>query len=89
MNRTGTWYPPSAGTGGMLTEAQLLINPPFTTQPMILPITLHQVRQQDGSVLWRICLGSMCRETPDWWQVRVWLEQFRRLAEGEPEGDAG
>ena len=29
MNRTGTWYPPSAGTGGMLTEAQLLINPPF------------------------------------------------------------
>lgn len=59
-----------------------------TTQPMT-PITLHQVRQQDGSTLWRICLGSMCRETPDWWQVVVWLEQFRRLTEGEPEGDPG
>lgn len=56
---------------------------------MTLPISLHQVRQQDGSVLWRICLGSMCRETPDWWQVRVWLKQFRRLTEGEPEGDPG
>jgi hypothetical protein len=56
---------------------------------MSYPITLHQVRQQDGSDLWRICLGSTCRETPDWWQVLIWLEQFRRLQAGLAEGDAG
>jgi len=86
----GTWYPPSAGTGGMLAEAQLLINPPFATQPMTpTPITVHQVRQQDGDVLWRVCLGSTCRETPDLWQARIWAEQFQRLRDGEPEGDGG
>lgn len=26
---TGTWYPPSLGTGGVLIEAQLFTNPPF------------------------------------------------------------
>ena len=52
-------------------------------------ISLHQVRQQDGSDLWRVCLGSTCRETPDWWQALIWLEQFRRVQVGEPEGDAG
>ena len=52
-------------------------------------ISLHQIRQQDGSDLWRACLGSTCRETPDWWQVLIWLEQFRRIQAGEAEGDAG
>jgi hypothetical protein len=28
---TGTWYPPSFGTGGFLHEGQLFINPPFRT----------------------------------------------------------
>ena len=53
----------------------------------LTPITLHQVRQQDGDVLWRVCLGSTCRETPDAWQAQIWAEQFRRLRDGEPEGD--
>ena len=26
---TGTWYPPSLGTGGVLIEVQLFTNPPF------------------------------------------------------------
>ena len=32
---TGTWYPPSLGTAGVLIEAQLFTNPPFkmTTTP--------------------------------------------------------
>jgi hypothetical protein len=29
MTTTGTWYPPSAGTGGFLIEGQLFTNPPF------------------------------------------------------------
>jgi len=52
-------------------------------------ITIALARQQDGDDLWRICYGSTCRETPDWWQVTVWLEQFSRLMAGEPEGDGG
>lgn len=75
MSTLGTWYPPSAGTG------VFLCNPPFMTPPII---TIAQVRQQDGDVLWRICYGGTCRESPDWWQVTVWLEQFRRLMAGEP-----
>ena len=35
MTTTGTWYPPSLGTGGFLHEGQLFTNPPFkmTTTP--------------------------------------------------------
>jgi hypothetical protein len=29
MTTTGTWYPPSFGTGGFLHEGQLFTNPPF------------------------------------------------------------
>jgi hypothetical protein len=34
---TGTWYPPSLGTGGFLVEGQLFTNPPF--HPMTDNIT--------------------------------------------------
>lgn len=29
ISTTGTWYPPSLGTGGFLHECQLFTNPPF------------------------------------------------------------
>jgi hypothetical protein len=47
-------------------------------------ITIAEVRQQDGDMLWRICYGSTCREASDWWQITAWLEQFRRSMSGEP-----
>lgn len=49
------------------------------------PITITIFRTGD---LWQICYGGTCRETPDWWQVTIWLEQFSRLMAGAPEGDA-
>ena len=51
------------------------------------PPTITIARTRSGR--WQICYGSTCRETPDWWQVTVWLEQFSRLMAGEPEGDGG
>ena len=33
MTTTGTWYPPSLGTGGFLHEGQLFTNPPFKMTP--------------------------------------------------------
>ena len=29
MTTTGTWYPPSLGTGGFLADGQMFTNPPF------------------------------------------------------------
>jgi hypothetical protein len=43
---TGTWYPPSLGTGGFLHEGQLFTNPPFK---MTDNITHLRKRLQDIS----------------------------------------
>ena len=32
---TGTWYPPSLGTGGFLHEGQLFTNPPFKMTDLV------------------------------------------------------
>jgi hypothetical protein len=46
MTTTGTWYPPSLGTGGFLHEGQLFTNPPFKmTTPS--DATLLRQRLQD------------------------------------------
>lgn len=48
MTTTGTWYPPTAGTGGFLIEGQLFTNPP-------LKMTLPNDYARCGGAGWEKC----------------------------------
>ena len=43
---TGTWYPPSLGTGGFLAEGQLFTNPPFAPMATNKKINPEQIERE-------------------------------------------
>ena len=49
MNTTGTWYPPSLGTGGVL-----ITNPPFATMPLSTGDTLYRTPRHEPWPQWHI-----------------------------------
>ena len=48
---TGTWYPPSLGTGGVLIEAQLFTNPPFAPMTTNITATLEERGRRYGDFM--------------------------------------
>ena len=53
---------------------------------MTPPTIRIEAFHRDGTRHWRICYGSTCRETQDYWQIYVWSHQFLNLMTGQPEG---
>ena len=71
---TGTWYPPSLGTGGFLHEGQLFTNPPF----MMTPETPNRDEQHGGME----AVGGVAQRMKD--AIRLG-RNWHRLSSGERE----
>lgn len=59
---SGTWYPPSLGTGGVLIEAQLFTNPPFAPMTQDIKATLEERGKRYGDFMGHAIVTQRLKE---------------------------